>query len=336
VQRAAEAADVAGGKQRKDVVESGDARRAGSSGCAAEEIFLRGHLEDGADVLRHAAVDDDEGLGSSWRAASGMRSTAEEGMTREKPTAADTVLRDRRVGPSAPSIEPDAGQSRRSPANRRRSRRSHSPRMARAATMRRSAFRHLAGAASDLRRWRACRRRSGRRGGWWIRRGATPWDAVDVADEFEATTGAEDGGEELGEAGSRALDPGWNEAGGDEGGLQQAEVIAAEIKNLVERGEAGGGFEVDAGEADDGFVDDAETLRRVGAGRRRGRGPRGRWRCRGRERPRGNPCRERECWTNRTRCGRCAPGCVHGAVGANRSPAAATSSGRTRSDWSRG
>ena len=61
---AAEAADVARGKERENVVEGGDGAAAGGElRFAAEEIFLGGHLEDGADVLGHAAVDEHEGIG---------------------------------------------------------------------------------------------------------------------------------------------------------------------------------------------------------------------------------------------------------------------------------
>ena len=55
---------------------------------------------------------------------------------------------------------------------------------------------------------------------------------------------------------------------GDDGGFQETEVVAAEIEDLVEGGGARGGLEVDAGEADDGFVDDAK----IGFDRRAGRG----------------------------------------------------------------
>ena len=53
--------------------------------------------------------------------------------------------------------------------------------------------------------------------------------------------------------------PGGTRPGGDDRGLQQAEIVAAEIEHLVELAHLGRGLEVHAGEADDGLVDDAEV-----------------------------------------------------------------------------
>ena len=68
--------------------------------------------------------------------------------------------------------------------------------------------------------------------------------------------------------GAGALDARRHEAGGDDRRLQQAEIVAAEVEHLVEFAHLGCGLEVDARQADDGFVDDAEIRldRRARAG----------------------------------------------------------------------
>ena len=85
-------------------------------------------------------------------------------------------------------------------------------------------------------------------------------------------------GEQLGERLAGALHAGRHDAGGDDGGLEQAEVVAGEVEDLGDGGDVGGGLEVDADQAEDRLVDDAE----VGLDGRRGaagvaaRGRRGR------------------------------------------------------------
>ena len=61
-----------------------------------------------------------------------------------------------------------------------------------------------------------------------------------------------------------------HDAGGDHGGLQQAQVIAREIEDLGDRGDVGRGLEIDADQAQHRLVDDAEVRfdRRLGARRR--------------------------------------------------------------------
>ena len=44
-------------------------------------------------------------------------------------------------------------------------------------------------------------------------------DPVDVGNEFEAATGAKNGGEKFGQAGAGAFNAGWNQTGGDDGGF---------------------------------------------------------------------------------------------------------------------
>lgn len=81
-------------------------------------------------------------------------------------------------------------------------------------------------------------------------------------------TGADETFQQILETLTAAFDAGRDDAAGDEGGLEQAEVIAGEVKNLAHRAEVGRTAEVDGGDTDQGFIDDAEE----GVGRRGGSG----------------------------------------------------------------
>ena len=110
----------------------------------------------------------------------------------------------------------------------------HSPRIARAATMRRSRFLHRAGAATDL---AGGAHADADQRAEQIRGDGEPrafGDAVDVADEFESAAGSEDCREQFGETCAGAFDARRHEAGGDHGRLEQTEIVAAEIEDLVE------------------------------------------------------------------------------------------------------
>ena len=64
--------------------------------------------------------------------------------------------------------------------------------------------------------------------------------------------------QQVGQPGARALDAGRHQPRGDDRGLQQAQVVAAEVEHLVELAHLRRGLEVDAGEAEHRLVDHAE------------------------------------------------------------------------------
>ena len=74
--------------------------------------------------------------------------------------------------------------------------------------------------------------------------------SLHAADDFDAVAGA--AGEHRQDIGQRlagAFHARRHDAGGDHGGFQQPEIIAREIEDLGERGDFGGGLQIDAGEA---------------------------------------------------------------------------------------
>src|SRR5205823_11924135 len=87
-------------------------------GFGAEQVLLRNHLQDRPDVLRHAAVDEDEAV---LQIAANLRRGvvgAEDLVRRQQPAAADSVFRialgggraldELHPGPDAPGIRPPA------------------------------------------------------------------------------------------------------------------------------------------------------------------------------------------------------------------------------------
>jgi hypothetical protein len=85
------------------------------------------------------------------------------------------------------------------------------------------------------------------------------WDVVDRGDDLDPASGAGDAGEEFGEGCAGAFDPGRNDARGDDGGFEKAEVVFGKVEDVGERGDLGARFEIDGGEAKDGLVDDSEV-----------------------------------------------------------------------------
>ena len=97
-------------------------RRPFHSVSGAQQIFLGDHLEDGADVLRHAAVDEHEALLQAARASSRETSSAvEDAVARQQAAAADAELRiafagrhavdELDAGPDAAGILPAAARA---------------------------------------------------------------------------------------------------------------------------------------------------------------------------------------------------------------------------------
>ena len=153
--------DVAGFDGLDDVLEDGHGLLAGLPFlAAAEEVFLGDHVEDGADILGHAAVDEDEAFGQgvgegggslgpgpgkmAGEASSGFRERLahlgllaflEEVVQGEEPAAADAPFGvllgggDARMSLTPGKTPPESCQPPPEPP-------SHSPRMARATTTR--------------------------------------------------------------------------------------------------------------------------------------------------------------------------------------------------------
>ena len=218
-ERTAEAANVAGGEQREDVVERGDGSASGTElGLAAEEIFFRGHLEDRTDVLGHAAVDEHERILEFFSRRGGNAIEAEKGVARQQATATDAVfgVAGLRAGaldefdarPEAAGILPTAAGA----ADPFAEDGAGGDDATLGFVARTVEGANLAGRAHANADERA--EEIGRNGEARAFR-----DAVDVADEFEATTGAENRSEQRGEARAGAFDAGRDEPGGDDGGF---------------------------------------------------------------------------------------------------------------------
>ena len=213
---------------------------------------------------------------------------------------------------------------------------SHSPRMARAATRRRSCSGEGAGQRGGLpggphAGGDQAAEEVGRDG-----QARALGDVVDAADDLQPQPGADHARQQVGQALAGALDPGGTMPAAMTAALSRPEVVAGEVEDLGQAGDVGRGAQVDADQAQHRLVDHAE----VGLDRRLGRGvaaahaevdrdvehPR---------RPRGSPCRGRRCRSS-------AVGEVHphgGALAQDRedpSGAGAQQLGRMRSGWSAG
>ena len=178
---------------------------------------------------------------------------------------------------------------------------SHSPRSARARTRRRSSS---SSAPSRDRAWPVARMQAddqGREERGRDGQARALRDVVHRAHELEPEAGADHPGQQVGQALPRPLDAGRDDARGDDRGLEQAQVVLGEVEDLGEARHVGGGPEVDAGQAQDRLLDDAE----VGLDRR----ARGVVAAVDAEvhrdvqdlaRPRGSPCRGRRCRSSRS------------------------------------
>ena len=93
-------------------------------------------------------------------------------------------------------------------------------------------------------------------------------NVVDAADDLKTMPGADDAGEQLGQASPRALDAGRHDACGDHRGLQEPEVVTGEVEHLAQVGDLGGRGEVNAREPQHRAVDHPQ----IGLDRRLGRG----------------------------------------------------------------
>ncbi len=85
-------------------------------------------------------------------------------------------------------------------------------------------------------------------------------DVVDLADKLDAeSVAAGETGEQLRQRLRRAFHAGRHDARGDDGGLQQSEVVLGEVEDLGERGDFGDGAEIDARQAQHRLFNDAEV-----------------------------------------------------------------------------
>ena len=227
-------------------------------GLGAEKVFFGDHLEDGADVLSHAAVDEDEGVGECLagleRDFIGRKNMV---LGHEPATgnavfgvglADDLAFDEFDAGPNAAGVLPAAAGAA-------------DPFAEDGAGENEAAFAFgeftgerlgLAGGAH------AGADKGGEEVGGNGEAGAFR-DVVDGGNHFQSASRSGDLREEIGEGFAGALDARRDDSGGDDGGFEQAEVVLGEVENFGERADLSGGFQVDAGEAQDGLVDDAEV-----------------------------------------------------------------------------
>ena len=93
-------------------------------------------------------------------------------------------------------------------------------------------------------------------------------DVVDAADDLQPQARPDHRGEQVGQALPRALQAGRDDAGRDHRCLEQSEVIAGEVEDLLQVGQVGSGAQVDADQAQHRLVNGAERNldRRPGGG----------------------------------------------------------------------
>ena len=84
-------------------------------------------------------------------------------------------------------------------------------------------------------------------------------DIIDAADQFQPATRANDSREQVGQVLPGAFDARRHDAGRDDGGFEQAEIILREIENFVEVRDVNGRAEVYARQAQEWFVNHAQV-----------------------------------------------------------------------------
>src|SRR5208283_2699762 len=86
------------------------------------------------------------------------------------------------------------------------------------------------------------------------------WNSVHLADDLDAMAGQSDEAiEQRFERFGGTFEAGRDEPGRDDGGFEQAEVILREVEDFGDGADVGAAAQVDAGEAEHGFIDDAEV-----------------------------------------------------------------------------
>ena len=228
---------------------------AGPLALAPEQIFLGDHVEDRPDVLRHPAVDEDQALRQRpmerGRVDLGVldRSGIEDLVGRQESTAADPGLGVALAGRD-PLDDLDAGEdparvlpSASRPAQPFAEDRPGDDDGGFLGVERAGQVPGLAGGPHQD-------RDQGREQVGGDRQPRPLGDVVDLADDLQAVPGADDGAEQVGELDRGPFERGGDQARGDHAGLDQAEVVVAEVEQLVERGHVLAGVEVDAGQAE--------------------------------------------------------------------------------------
>ena len=223
-------------------------------GLRAEQVFLGDHFEDGAHVLGHAAVNEDERVLQGAARILGDLVAVEHLVGGHEAAAADGLFRialagERAAdqfdaGPDAAGVLPAAA-------------RAAEPFAEQGAGEDDAALVFLkpAGERARLAGGAHAHADQGREQVGGNREPRALRDVVHVADDFQPAAGADDTLQQVGEALSRALDAGRDDAAGDHGGLEQAEVVFGEIEDLVEDGNFRGATEVHTGEAQHRLVD---------------------------------------------------------------------------------
>ena len=253
--------------------------------AAAEQVLGGDHVQDRAHVLGHAAVDQDQapgqGLGEraavlrGWCRRIGDRRLIEQAVVREQAAPAHAPL-GIGVGRRDTLDQLDAGEdpARILPA---------APGTAEPLAEDRPGDDHLgllqlerAGQVASL---PGRPHQEGDQRGQQVGRDGQArslGDIVDLADDLQAVPGTDDPRQQVFEPDLRALQGRRDQAGGHDAGLDQAEVVVAEVEQLFEAVDILARLQVDAGQPQDRLGDDPEAaLDRGARRRRRGRGPRG-------------------------------------------------------------
>ena len=224
----------------------------------AQQVLLRHHLQDGTDVLGQAAMDEDQALLQQPPGLGRCVLRTEDAVGRHEPAAADAELRIALAGQDAGDelhSRPDA--SRVLPASAGASQPLAEERPGEDETPLLLEQRALDGAGLTRGAHAGRHQGSEERGGDGEARALG--NPVHRAHELEPEAGPDHPRQQVGQALSRPLDAGRDDARGDDRGLQQAEVVLGEVEDLGEARHVGRGPEIDAGQAEDRFLDDAEV-----------------------------------------------------------------------------
>ncbi len=224
---------------------------------AAQEVFLRNHLQDRAHVLCHAAVHEHEAVLQLVPRLLADFIGPDERMSGQEAPAADTVFgiaflggttgNDLDARPDATGVLPPAAGTAHPFAKDSPGRDDSSV-----------GFHEGTGQLSGL----ACRPHAGRgQGGEEICRHGEPGtlgDIAYVAHQFKAPSGSEYAFEQALQGMAGTFDAHGDYAGSDHGGLQEAEVVLGEVKQVVQRVDLCHDPQVHAGKADDRLFNDPE------------------------------------------------------------------------------
>ncbi len=225
----------------------------------AQQILLGDHLEDGADVLRHAAVDQHQAVLEALARFGRNLGAGEDVMAREQAAPADAelgialgcfdALNQFHPRPEAAGILPAAAGAGQPFAE-------DGARGNGAAIV----LGERAGEAVDLIGGAHARGDQAREQAGGDGEAGAFGNIVDAADDLDAVALASgEAREEIGQRLLRAFHRLRHQARGDGRGLQQTQVVAGEIEDLGEGGDVGGGAEIDAGEAQHRLIDDTEV-----------------------------------------------------------------------------